>query len=126
MALVRAEEAARIDAARQSDNFSFKCHRADPIIHCVNSIAFNQKYGTFATAGSDGRFVFWDKNERNRLKQFIQEKGKASIVIPAPCPITASAWNADSTLFAYAHGYDWSKGHAHAPAAGTPPLTQGA
>lgn len=35
----------------------------------MNSIAFH-KYGTFATAGSDGNFHFWDKDSRQRLKAF--------------------------------------------------------
>ena len=39
----------------------------------MNSIAFH-KYGTFATAGSDGNFHFWDKDSRQRLKAFDLKK----------------------------------------------------
>eukprot|EP00811_Abedinium_folium_P009580 NODE_18854_length_872_cov_5.417450.p2 GENE.NODE_18854_length_872_cov_5.417450~~NODE_18854_length_872_cov_5.417450.p2 ORF type:complete len:92 (+),score=19.11 NODE_18854_length_872_cov_5.417450:322-597(+) len=57
--------------------------------------------GTFATGGGDGTFVFWDKENRQRLKQF------------SPChyPITAGKFNTTGELFAYAVSYDWSKGH---------------
>lgn len=40
----------------------------------MNSIAFH-KYGTFATAGSDGNFHFWDKDSRQRLKAFDLKQG---------------------------------------------------
>ena len=42
-------------------NFAFKTHRDNTDIYAVNSIAFH-KLGTFATAGSDGTFNFWDKD----------------------------------------------------------------
>eukprot|EP00053_Salpingoeca_punica_P010304 m.92651 g.92651 ORF g.92651 m.92651 type:complete len:335 (-) comp15339_c0_seq3:193-1197(-) len=90
-----------IDPSRASkDDFSFKCHRDDGI-HCINSISHHPKYGTFATAGSDGKFIYWDKDSRNRLKPF--NGGQA--------PVTATAFNTDGTMFAYALSYDWSKGH---------------
>lgn len=50
----------------------FFCHRkqgTQSAVYSVNSIAFH-KYGTFATAGSDGHFHFWDKDSRQRLKAF--------------------------------------------------------
>ena len=43
-----------------SKNFAFKCHRIENDIYAVNSLAFHH-YGTFATAGSDGVYTFWDK-----------------------------------------------------------------
>ena len=43
-------------------------------MYSVNSIAFH-KYGTFATAGSDGNFHFWDKDSRQRLKVFDLKQG---------------------------------------------------
>eukprot|EP00039_Didymoeca_costata_P032236 m.37138 g.37138 ORF g.37138 m.37138 type:complete len:360 (+) comp9254_c0_seq1:94-1173(+) len=97
-----------IDANRgKSDDFSFKCHRdnQENMIHCVNGISFHPVYGTFATCGSDGRFVFWDKDARNKLKSFPQ--------LPALQPITSCSFNRNGTLFAYAHSYDWSKGHQY-------------
>ena len=73
-----------------SKNFAFKCHRDNQDIYAVNCITFHPTYGTFATTGSDGTFNFWDKDSRQRLKQF----GKAS----AP----TGAFNRDGTIFAYA------------------------
>ncbi|EFA75172.1 WD40 repeat-containing protein [Heterostelium album PN500] len=68
--------------------------------YSVNSIAFAQPYGTFATAGSDGTFNFWDKENKNRLKQFPKLNNT----------ISAACFNPEATLYAYALSYDWSKG----------------
>mmetsp|Transcript_23351 Transcript_23351/g.32656 ORF Transcript_23351/g.32656 Transcript_23351/m.32656 type:complete len:361 (+) Transcript_23351:70-1152(+) len=88
-------------------NFMFKCHRKKEIdssnkakVYAVNAIEFHPK-GTFATAGSDGQFVFWDKDSRQRLQKFD---------LPNETPISACAFNKTGNLFAYAVSYDWSKG----------------
>jgi len=81
-------------------NFAFKCHRHNNEVYAVNAISFHQRYGTFATCGSDGGYVFWDKDSRQRLKLFNR----------ANQSITTSTFNRDGTIFAYALGYDWSKG----------------
>jgi mRNA export factor len=88
-----------------SKNFAFKCHRdnSNNDIYPVNAIAFH-KFGTFATAGSDGSFHFWDKDSKQRLKQFNKQATS----------ITACAFNAPGDLFAYAVSYDWCKGAEHA------------
>lgn len=83
-------------------NFAFKCHRHGSDVFSVNSIAFHP-YGTFATCGSDGAYRFWDKDSKQRLKLFHR----------ADNAITASKFNRDGTIFAYALGYDWSKGIQH-------------
>lgn len=65
----------------------------------MNDIAFHPVHGTLATVGSDGRFSFWDKDARTKLKtseQFDQ-------------PITTCNFNAQGNIFAYASSYDWSK-----------------
>ncbi len=65
----------------------------------VNDIAFHPVHGTLATVGSDGRFSFWDKDARTKLKtsdQFDQ-------------PITTCSFNAQGNIFGYASSYDWSK-----------------
>jgi len=90
---------------RKALDFAFKCHR-DPdsgVIYPVNSISFHEQHGTFATAGGDGGFNFWDKDNKHRLKQFQRLNQ----------PITATAFSSDGNIFAYAVGYDWSKGAAH-------------
>ncbi|VDL18002.1 unnamed protein product [Hymenolepis diminuta] len=92
------------------DNFTFKCHRSPNAeagfyeIYAVNDIAFNPLYGTLATVGSDGRYAFWDKDARTKLRG-----------PDAPeMPITCCAIDRTGNLFAYACGYDWSKGHEFA------------
>lgn len=89
------------------DNYTFKCHRSDiqtgnnQDIYAVNDIAFHPGYGTLATAGSDGKFSFWDKDARTKLKTSTQ----------LPQSITACTFNSTGNIFAYALGYDWTKGH---------------
>jgi len=85
-------------------NFAFKCHRQntdskDPELHAVNSISFHP-IGTFATAGGDGAYNFWDKDAKHRLKGFSR----------ADQAVTAAQFSHDGSLYAYSVGYDWSKG----------------
>ncbi|XP_063967989.1 mRNA export factor-like [Lytechinus pictus] len=96
-----------VQAANPKDNFTFKCHRTNGTsynsqdIYAVNSIAFHPEYGTLATSGSDGKFSFWDKDARTKLKTSEQMEQ----------PITCGAFDAKGQIFAYAVSYDWSKGH---------------
>ncbi|KAF3339367.1 protein RAE1 [Carex littledalei] len=92
-----------LDDSQQSKNFTFKCHREGPSgseIYSVNSLNFHPVHHTFATAGSDGAFNFWDKDSKQRLKAFSR----------CPNPIPCGAFNADGSIYAYAVCYDWSKG----------------
>eukprot|EP01114_Cavostelium_apophysatum_P017838 TRINITY_DN5388_c0_g1_i1.p1 TRINITY_DN5388_c0_g1~~TRINITY_DN5388_c0_g1_i1.p1 ORF type:complete len:337 (+),score=51.44 TRINITY_DN5388_c0_g1_i1:271-1281(+) len=88
-----------VEEKDSSKNFAFKCHRDNNEIFSVNVIAFHPG-GTFATAGSDGAYNFWDKDSKQRLKPFTRSN----------MPISAGAFNFDGTLFAYSICYDWSKG----------------
>lgn len=108
-----------IDEAEQSKSgFSFKCHRkqingsqgtsslrastsGEFNIFSVNHISFHPIYGTFSTAGSDGTFCFWDKDARQRLKNFPSVN----------CTIPVTCFNNNGNIFAYAMSYDWSQGH---------------
>lgn len=93
-----------INETATKKNFQFKCHREgkdNNDVYSVNSIAFNDSQGTFSTAGSDGTYVYWDKDAKSRLKQFNKH----------PNAITCSTFSPNSTMFAYAIGYDWSRGH---------------
>jgi len=38
------------------------------VILKVNDIVFHPIHGTLATVGSDGKFSFWDKDARTKLK----------------------------------------------------------
>ncbi|KAG9353209.1 hypothetical protein JZ751_017785 [Albula glossodonta] len=86
------------------DNFTFKCHRSNGTnttapqdIYAVNDISFHPVHGTLATVGSDGRFSFWDKDARTKLKTSEQ----------LDQPITACCFNSSGNIFAYASSYDW-------------------
>jgi len=69
------------------------------VVDKVNGIAFHPTHGTLATVGSDGRFSFWDKDARTKLKTSEQ----------LDQPITCCCFNAHGNIFAYASSYDWSK-----------------
>ena len=98
-----------VEEKDQSSNFSFKCHRETSStnrdvsnVFALNSIAFHPQHGTFSTAGSDGTFHFWDKDAKHRLKGYPFVGGS----------ISASAFNRNGNIFAYAVSYDWSKGYS--------------
>jgi len=97
-----------VDPTKKEKNFAFKCHRQTGQmvqgkqameVYAVNAIAFHP-LGTFATAGSDGVFNFWDKDSKQRLKNFPRCAG----------PISAAEFSPNGELFAYSVSYDWSKG----------------
>lgn len=97
-----------INPSDPKDNFTFKCHRSDVSqsgqvqdIYAVNDIAFHPTIGTLATVGSDGKYSFWDKDARTKLKT-SENCGQS---------ITACCFNAEGNIFAYSTGYDWTKGH---------------
>ncbi|KNC46295.1 transducin family protein/WD-40 repeat family protein [Thecamonas trahens ATCC 50062] len=96
--------AVRYIDGNDDSNFAFKCHRntRNNHIFAVNSISFHPRFGTLATAGSDGQYLFWDKDSRQRLKAFKQAQNS----------ISASSFNRDGSIYAYAVSYDWSKGAA--------------
>ena len=87
---------------KPESDFTFKCHReaSSQSAYAVNSIAFNQTYGTFATGGSDCSLSFWDRFNKQCVKTFTGLDG----------PVTAMDFKQDGSLFGYATGYDWAKG----------------
>ncbi|CAN4093609.1 unnamed protein product [Withania somnifera] len=89
-----------LDDSLQGKNFTFKCHREGNDIYSVNSLNFHPTHGTFATAGSDGAFNFWDKDSKQRLKAMSR----------CSQPIPCSTFNNEGSIYAYAVCYDWSKG----------------
>ncbi|XP_019623842.1 PREDICTED: mRNA export factor-like isoform X2 [Branchiostoma belcheri] len=98
-----------VNATNPRDNFTFKCHRSNGSnntvqdIYAVNGIAFHPAHGTLATVGSDGKFSFWDKDARTKLKTSEQLNQ----------PISACTIDPRGNIFAYAASYDWSKGHEY-------------
>ena len=109
---------------RAKDNFTFKCHRSPvtgpgqtqdifavscygdnirsitSLLHLqVNCIAFHPVHNTLATVGSDGKYSFWDKDARTKLKTSEAMEQ----------PISSCAFNFNGNIFAYSVSYDWSK-----------------
>lgn len=82
-----------------SKTFAYKCHRDDNNIYAVHSIAFHQ-IGTFLTAGADGTIIFWDKDQKQKLRTLNA----------CPLPMVAADFNRNHTLLAYACSYDWGRG----------------
>jgi len=91
------------DLDNNQKNFAFKCHRKQSNVFAVNTIRFHNTFGTFSSAGGDGTIYFWDKNKKQKLKEFKQ----------MDLPVTDVDFNHNGTLFAYAVSYDWSKGIEH-------------
>ncbi|PAA71690.1 hypothetical protein BOX15_Mlig008585g3 [Macrostomum lignano] len=88
------------------DNFTFKCHRQAGAsnfqeIYAVHDLVFHPQHGTLATVGGDGRYVFWDKDARTKLKNSEQ----------LTQPVTCCNFDPSGSAFTYAIGYDWSRGY---------------
>ncbi|ODV63401.1 RNA export factor GLE2 [Ascoidea rubescens DSM 1968] len=98
-----------LDPSDSQREFTFKCHREQDSqtkntkVYSVNAISFHPVHGTFCTGGSDGSIIFWDKDQRHKLKQ-MTNLGSS---------VTATTFNSSGTIFAYALGYDWSKGYTY-------------
>ncbi|KAI8634648.1 WD repeat domain-containing protein [Xylariaceae sp. FL1651] len=98
-------------------NFTFRCHReindAEKVtkIWAVNDFQFHPvHHSTFATAGSDGTFMFWNRIAHTRLRWYppVSKSGLSDGTVA----ITATSFSRDGHFYAYAVGYDWSRGHA--------------
>jgi len=88
----------------KENDYAFRCHRTgegSTEVYPVNTIAFNQVYGTFCTGGGDGSWILWDKESKTKLK---------TGTIQTKAPITSIDYSYDGNLLAYAYGYDWHKG----------------
>jgi mRNA export factor len=66
----------------------------------VNNIAFNRKFNTFATFGSDGVFVTWNKDTKSK---YVSCKAM-------PLAMQASDVSDNGQMIGYVVGYDWSAG----------------
>ncbi|KAI3336805.1 Poly(A)+ RNA export protein [Xylariaceae sp. AK1471] len=108
------------EADDNKESFTFKCHR-DPMdqkriirIWAINDVDFHPVHKTtFSTAGSDGTFTFWDRASKSRVSSYPPVSPAAgSKGGDNPISITATSFNRDGRFFAYAVGYDWSRGCA--------------
>ena len=58
----------------KNEDFCFKCHRNEQKgqpkadVFSLNGITFNEAYNTFATIGSDGVMVMWNKDTKSKYK----------------------------------------------------------
>lgn len=99
-------------ARSDNSNSNSKSNSKVTKVYAVNDIQFHPLHSaTFATAGSDGSFVFWDRVARSRLREYLPPTSTSADESPAPA-ITASSFSRDGRFFAYAVGYDWSRGCA--------------
>ncbi|KAI1369114.1 WD40-repeat-containing domain protein [Xylaria arbuscula] len=122
----------------KTTNFTFRCHREtagetrnkvkNTDVYTVNDVKFHPVYTTtFLTAGSDGTLSFWDRIAHHRLRGYSLVASSSSSIgttnlaaknsntplpssSPPPPSITATSFNRDGSLLAYAVGYDWSRG----------------
>nr|XP_016927543.1 mRNA export factor [Drosophila suzukii] len=85
-----------------------RCHRSEALngfldTHVVNEVKINRVTNNMVTVGSDGVFCFWGSGMTGRLMQSqVHDQ-----------PITRCSISGDGQIFAYALGYDWSKGFEH-------------
>jgi len=86
---------------KDKKTFAYKCHRNDQYIFPVHCIKFH-KLGTFLTAGGDGTVLFWDKDQRQKLKALEA----------VPRPVTAADFDNTYQFLAYGCSYDWSQGQS--------------
>jgi len=88
----------------QTKKYAFKCHRTTQnnvdTVYPVNSLAFHQGFGTFATGGCDGYVNVWDGEHKKRLCQLHKY----------PSSIAALAFSEDGSMLAIASSYTFEEG----------------
>lgn len=107
-------------AENGKDTFSWNCHRLrHPFeayvtdkykhrdVYSVNVVRFNRKYGTCVTGGDDGKLHAWDKDNKAKLWNFMED---AQGVVQ---PITAVDFDRTGDIMGYAVSNGWDKGHDH-------------
>lgn len=95
-----------VNANEDNLNFAFKCHRDGPReqdVHGVNSVDFHPVHHTLATAGANGTFTFWDKDNKQKLKHLPERQTIGG-------PIAAAKFNSRGNIYAYAISYEWGQG----------------
>lgn len=87
----------------QSEFYAFRCHKTDKELFPINKILVHPTFDSiFATCGGDGIYNFWKRSSKYRSKHGGPGEGKS---------ITTAAFDATGRYFAYATGYDWSRGY---------------
>ncbi|KAJ1453035.1 budding uninhibited by benzimidazoles 3 [Pelagophyceae sp. CCMP2097] len=93
------------DESDSMKNYAFKCHRSYDCVYPVNTIAFHQSFGTFATGGTDGFVNIWDGRNKKRLCQLPQFQTS----------IASLAFSIDGSLLAIASSYAYEEGEKDHP-----------
>ena len=90
-----------INFSNPAKDFVFKCHRnaGANTIYAVNALSVHP-LGTFATAGGDCCFHYWDKDSRSRLKAFPSQGSPIPVLLFSP----------SGNRVAFATGDDWQGG----------------
>lgn len=91
-----------VQQPRPDYNGVFTCHRDRNGPISINAVRFNPSTGAFATAASDGHVFFWDKDRLDRARARKFERMSA--------PVSDVDFYHDGSMYAYAVGYDWSRG----------------
>ena len=101
----------------RTETFTFRANRTESKGFAVNTISGNTKYDdTFATGGSDGIINFWNHKSKTKISNFIDSrtvtnKNYKRDELEIHPSITESAFHPRGDYFAFAIGYDWSKGY---------------
>jgi len=85
--------------------YAFKCHRVGDTVYPVNAIAFNPKFGTFATGGCDGTVTTWDGMHKKKLTTLPK----------FATSVAAMAFNHDGSSLAIAASYTFEEGERDHP-----------
>ncbi len=94
-----------IEAPNKMKKYAFKCHRVNDNVFPVNSIAFHESYGTFATGGCDGTVVTWDGLHKKKL----------SLLHKFPTSIASMCFSQDGSELAIAASYTFEEGERDHP-----------
>lgn len=77
-------------------------------VYSVNDVRFHPtKPAVFVTAGGDSSVDFWNRITHTRVNHY---EVASSSEVARGAAITATGFSSSGALFAYAVGYDWSRG----------------
>ncbi|KAI3624261.1 BUB3 [Malassezia furfur] len=83
----------------QAQKYAFKCHRkevdGEDVVFPIHALAFDPRYGTFATGGGDAHCALWDPVAKKRIRQYVLSAA-----------VSALAFSADGHMLAIATGAD--------------------
>jgi mRNA export factor len=81
--------------------FTFKCNVEGNKYFPVNDVCFNPKTKHMATVGSNGKYHFWNIEQKNREFKFNKR---------ISCSLTRGSFNQNGDIFAFSVSYDLTRG----------------